>query len=462
MSGARAPLWSLFAVAAGASGLLFATGPLRDLDVYWHVRMGERILDTRSIPTHELWDFAARGRPWVPSAWLSEVLLALAHRAGGWPTVIALRLVLGAALLALVARAVLRGTDAVAGPLVFGVATLTLFSNVRERPQLFALVLLAALLPLVERIRAGTAPHPLAAAALGWLWASLHGSWPLLPALLGLGAACGLADRRPGARGAAGRLLVAAVCCVAGAALTPVGPALLLRPYVVARSTAGILEWQPTVLWHPIGAAYALLLAALATGWARSRDPVPAGELLWAGAVALLGLTAWRNVAFATVLLAPLVARRVSAVLPAGRRSEVPRWTVPAFGAAAAAVLVALTVASPARPADTPERLVAMLRAEPGEVRVLNQFTLGGYVTGTGGPHVSAAIDGRLDAFPPGYLGRYRAAMSLRGDWSGLLAELRPNYALLSKDLAMTHLLEAERGWRRIGTEGQYVLLAAS
>jgi hypothetical protein len=451
----RTPFWRLLAVAAGAAALVPATGPVRDFDVYWHVRLGDLILHTHSLPGRELWDFPARGRRWVPHSWLSDVVLAAAHRAG-WGGVVALRLLLGAALLALLARAVLRGTDAVAGPVVFAVAATALAPFVLERPQLLALVLLAAVLPLLDRARDGVAPHWLAAAALGWLWASLHGSWPLLPGAFLLAFAGLLADRRGGRP----RLLLAAFASVAGAALTPAGPALLVRPLVLAQRAGALAEWQPTTLWQPGTAAFTLLLAALVTGWALARR-VPVSELLWCGVVVAAGLAAGRNVPFAVVLLSPVVARRVSEAVPAGRRSDVPVAAVAALGLAGTLALVALAVPADRLPADAPLALVATLRAEPGEARVLNDYNVGGLLTGLGGPRVSAAVDGRLDAFPPGYLDRYLAAMRLRGDWAGLLAALRPTHALLRVDAPLAHVLEAERGWRRLGADGTYVLLAA-
>jgi hypothetical protein len=446
----RTPLWRLLAVAAGVVTLVPAVGPVKDLDAYWHVRLGDLILRTRSLPTTEPWNFPALGRRWVPHSWLSEVALALAHKAGGWGGLVALRLLLGAALLALLARAVIRGSDAVVGPLVFAVAAVALTKDVLERPQTFALVLLAALLPLLGRARDGDAPPWWLAGLLGWLWASLHGSWPLLPAALLL---CFALTRRP-------RLALASLAAVAGAALTPVGPALLARPFLVARAAGPIAEWQRTTLWHRENAAFLLLLAALAVGWALSRR-VPWTEVAWCGAVVAAGLSVERNVAFAVVLLSPVVARRLSEVVPPGRRSTVPAWTVPALAAFGAVLLALLAVPQPRQATDAPLALIQTLKDAPGQARVLNDYNAGGILTGLGGDEVSAAVDGRIDAYPPGFLRRYVGAMNLRGDWEAFVRELRPTHALLDRRVPLAEVLERERGWRRLGTNDVYVLLAA-
>lgn len=455
------PLWRLFAVGAAVAALIPAAGPVRDADAYWHVRLGGLILDERAVPTAEPWNFPALGRPWVPHAWLSEVVLALAHRAGGWGAVTALRLALGVALLALLARAVIRGTDAVVGPLVYAVAAVTVGKFVLDRPQLLALVLAAALLPLLDRARGGAPPHPLVALGLGWLWASLHASWPLLVAAFGLAAAGLVADRRRAALPAVKRLALGAVAVVAGAAVTPVGPTLLTRPFLVAAEAEEFLEWQPTQLWSRGTATYGLLLALLAVGWALSRR-VPASEVVWGLGIAAFSMSAGRNTSFAALLLAPDIARRLSEVVPEGRRSVVPAWTVRAATAFGAVVILLLVAANPRLPTDRPDRLVAVLRAQPGErLRVLNAYHVGGYLTGVGDPRLSAAIDGRIDAYPRGYVTRYRDALNLHGDWRRVVDELDATHALVEDGAPLTYVLESQLGWRRLDAEGPLVLLAA-
>src|SRR5258708_38304593 len=53
-------LW-VFAAGSGWSILL------ADGDTGWHIRTGEYILDTRSVPVHHLFSFSNAGQPWF--AW---------------------------------------------------------------------------------------------------------------------------------------------------------------------------------------------------------------------------------------------------------------------------------------------------------------------------------------------------------------------------------------------------------
>ncbi|MGY4406896.1 hypothetical protein ACVIYL_007699 [Bradyrhizobium sp. USDA 3315] len=57
---------------------------LRDADVYWHIEVGQWIVDHRAVPHVDLFSFTMRGAPWITSAWLSEVLYFVAFKLAGW------------------------------------------------------------------------------------------------------------------------------------------------------------------------------------------------------------------------------------------------------------------------------------------------------------------------------------------------------------------------------------------
>src|SRR3954447_6343763 len=61
---------------------LFAAGPivlLNDGDTGWHIRTGEYILNTRTIPSTDLFSFSKAGQPWFAWEWLIDVLFAAVH-----------------------------------------------------------------------------------------------------------------------------------------------------------------------------------------------------------------------------------------------------------------------------------------------------------------------------------------------------------------------------------------------
>ncbi|MCL6506757.1 MAG: hypothetical protein K6T59_07010, partial [Bryobacteraceae bacterium] len=74
----------LFAAGAGWEGLL------ADGDTGWHVRTGDHIVETGSIPRRDLFSYTRPGEPWFAWEWLSDLILAWFHRQWGLPGVTAL------------------------------------------------------------------------------------------------------------------------------------------------------------------------------------------------------------------------------------------------------------------------------------------------------------------------------------------------------------------------------------
>src|SRR4030095_9453998 len=73
---------------------------LRLIDFWWHLKAGEIIVSTRSIPKTDLFTFTAAGKPFVLQNWLVEVIYYSSYRAGGLALIVALNaLILMAALI---------------------------------------------------------------------------------------------------------------------------------------------------------------------------------------------------------------------------------------------------------------------------------------------------------------------------------------------------------------------------
>jgi hypothetical protein len=65
--------------------LAFSAGKdlLGDVDTGYHIRAGEYILNTFSIPKDDIFSFITPTLPWTAHEWLSEVIMALVHKAFG-------------------------------------------------------------------------------------------------------------------------------------------------------------------------------------------------------------------------------------------------------------------------------------------------------------------------------------------------------------------------------------------
>jgi hypothetical protein len=57
--------------------------PLADPDIGWHIRSGEQILATHSLPRTDPFSSTMQGQPWFAWEWLYDILLGILHQACG-------------------------------------------------------------------------------------------------------------------------------------------------------------------------------------------------------------------------------------------------------------------------------------------------------------------------------------------------------------------------------------------
>ncbi len=143
----------------------------------WHIKVGELIL-TSGFPHTDPFTYTFAGHTWIPQQWGAEVLMALAHRVGGFDTMLLGFVVLVAGLFTAIFR---RGTRAGMGPILAGlIVGFCLFVGVFHyfvRPHMFTIALLGWTMMCVvdyENFRAGNA-RLAALIPLFILWTNLHG-----------------------------------------------------------------------------------------------------------------------------------------------------------------------------------------------------------------------------------------------------------------------------------------------
>src|SRR5258708_5156261 len=171
-------------VVSGGAHALF-----RDSDTGWHIRTGDIILKQRVIPTTDPFSFTRAGRAWFAWEWLADLAFGVAHRAAGLPGVA----LLGAFTIALAvagsaALALRLGANffaaAASAVLLLGVSSLHWLA----RPHLFSWLLGLAFVAIAE-LHIAELQRPgkrmlWLLPLLGVLWANVHGSFLLGPAIL--------------------------------------------------------------------------------------------------------------------------------------------------------------------------------------------------------------------------------------------------------------------------------------
>ncbi|HJP90504.1 MAG TPA: hypothetical protein VJ875_01020 [Pyrinomonadaceae bacterium] len=169
---------TIFGLYVFAYAFFFAARPLSDGDFWWHLKTGEYIVNTHSIPKTDFFSFTNYGRPWVAHEWLSEAIFYLIYSHFGFNVLI----VVFAILTALAFWLVFKRTAS--HPLIGGFATLlgvwAILPDIGVRPRIFTLLLSSVFLALLERyVQRGKGREIWLLIPLMALWVNLHGGFLL-------------------------------------------------------------------------------------------------------------------------------------------------------------------------------------------------------------------------------------------------------------------------------------------
>jgi hypothetical protein len=457
--GLAAIAMALFALAA------FSPAVLGDGDTFSHLATGEWIIAHGAAPRADPFSHSMPGAPWIAHEWLSEVLLALAFRLGGWGGVV---LVTGAAaasaalIVGLAAARELRGSPLVA---TVGLGLGLMTASLLARPHMLALPIAAAwsagLLAARDR---GRAP-PLALAALMTLWANMHGGFIFGLMLIGPFALEALTEAPAGARLATARAwTLFGLAALAAALINPYGVEALILPFRLMgiENLSRISEWRPQDFSHPGTMELALLtLIGLTLTRPFAMAPIRAALLL---ALIAMALQHSRHQALLAILAPMLLAKPIAAAIGGGffvdERRRVAATAIAATIAGALIVAAARLMAPVAR-IDGSSAPISALAAVPPDLRAkpaLNEYGFGGYLIFS---HVRPFIDGRAELYGDAMLSLYDKIQA--GDLptvESTLERYRIAWTIFSPDAQIVAILDHTSGWRRLHSDATAVVQA--
>jgi hypothetical protein len=451
------PALALFAVTATVK---LGIRAVSDPDAWWHLKAGAFVLSHWRFDGPDPW-VPFSSRPFVLTEWLPEVVAEKGYQLFGLPAVAWLRCAAMLALISALVWAARQAADSVPA-IIAGLAGLIgAGGSLSERPQLVSFVLLAITVGAWWK-SAGDLKPRWWLAPMTFLWACSHGMWGV-GVLIGLAVIAGLAlDRRLDRRTAL-RLLAVPALSVVAAALTPVGPRLLLTPLQVSSNAAQFVqEWQPTSARDPFAAVTLAMIALALLPWIRGASPRPWWQVILAGTAVVCTLAMFRTIPIGSIIAAPLFAASIQE-----QRGHPPaRLTRRAMSAWAGLVVIAAIVAVPIagavaqRPSGWPEGLRSQLGAIPAKTVVLNDFAAGGWLLWAE-PQLTPVIDLRSEIYSMQYINDYRRTEQVRAGWQGFLDQTHPRYALLKTNAPLTVALREQLKWTTVGMNAGYVLLKA-
>ena len=439
-----------------------AAAPLHNTDTYFHLRFGHEFLvgtwsvrDPGTVTTFATAD-------WVPTQWLSEVVMAQLERWFGLAGVAWLSGLLFLTLAVTLYWCCRRVAEPIVCAVVLALVLIACTPGISMRPQVvsYVLVSLTAALWLGARTSGRT---PWLLVPLTWVWTMCHGMWPL-GILVGLVAVLGLSLDRAHPPRVLWRMLAVPLLSAAAALLTPAGPGLALAVVRVTSRSRYFHEWRPTDFHEPYALVLLALLALAVVPRLRGGEPASWFEVGLIGLAVLLAVYTTRTVPVSACVAAPLAAGGVQMWLrprlgtpPTVRLRE--RLAVLSAYAAALAVLAVLVPHTADRPADAHSWLDAELGKLPEGTVVLDEIGFGGYLMWRF-PQLDVVQNGYGDSYTDDELERNADVEEVRGGWLEDVKSLHAAYAVLPPGSPLAYSLREVEHWEVVEQGKDLQLLA--
>lgn len=417
-------------------------------DFFMHLRVGQWIVENRSVPRTDVFSHVAQGLPWTDHEWLFQVLLYFLHRLGGWELLAVVRCsLLGLSYLFTWRTCRLLGLGRTMSMAMTLLAASMAMGSVEFRPQVITYVLFPLYFEIMLRYLRGEAAPVWLLPVLIVPWANMHGAFVAVFVLAGimLGAeflkhlAHRMGHPLPGdlvSLERLGKLTGVMLVAFAATAINPYGTEMWLFPFKVVQHPIFfqmIFEWMPpefpffTPFWVVLGLYIALAIPA----WHFTDFRNTLLLVLWS----YFSLSARRNIVLFGYVAAPIFGQfllqaweGLLARYASGWRNL---WFVQRFPVGAIALYCAYTVWIVGETlvqqtvhefgvgihSDVPAPTADFILRERPAGNMFNEYNVGGYLIYRLFPHYKVYQDGRVDVYGPKLFYTYKVIESGHSLW---------------------------------------------
>lgn len=468
--------WSLF-LFSGKKSLLCA-------DTLWHIKVGQIILDTGHILTHDIFSHTVPDKPWTAHEWLAEIFMAFCYNIGGFPGVSLVFFLLASFTIYLLFRVSQKESGEWAAFLAITVAAAVAQTHLLIRPHIFTWFFGAVFLTLLINQSRGVWCLPILTA----LWGNLHGGVLLGLVLQGAFIAGVLLDNVSETPlkewrshwNRIRRLCLIFLLSTIAIGCNPFGYSLLLFPFQVSAEVFSkyISEWKaPNLqeLWY--ARVWIIMLGALLVSSTR--------KISWTWRLLLVfliyqALGHTRHLSIAALFLAPWTAMAIHSTLNKIRTRDVKaKKNVPLSPTSGPLLIVAsfviLFITSAIQPgwwtkftkdrfslsADYSYEALNFLekRGFPG-THLLNEYNWGGFLIFSLNPPPKVFIDGRADMYGEEVFGDYAKLHYVNKDTEEILKKYSIDWILFPKDSLLVRHMRVQPGWHEVFVDNHIAILA--
>jgi len=459
--------------------LVFFSGGtlLVDGDTGYHIRAGEFIIDTFSVPDRDIFSFLSPPLAWTAHEWLSEVIMASVHSAFGLTGIVIFFSFLIAFIFSLLFKMVrTSGSNMVAVVVIMLLVIGSSQVHWLARPHIFLLLLTVVWYRLLDSYQYDDRNHLYFLPPLMLLWVNLHGGFILGLVLVAVylvgnivGSMVSTDDGKQRCARKARALALTMLACILVSMINPYGPRILLFPLELTSNKLimdSIVEFQ-SPNFHVFRPFAYLILFTVAT-FALSRTSLNIIEVILAVLFVNMALYSTRHIPLFGIVVAPILARQTELILNQRKgmlvgflkkRSEgiasmdaSSRWHLwPVAACLAAVVLFAAgRIEYGFDEKKMPVEAVGFLKREKIEGNMFNNDEFGDYIIYAAWPGYRVFFDGRSDMYGAQRLKEYLSVRGIAPGWERVLEKYGISWVIFNARSPLSqHLLERP-DWRLI------------
>ena len=445
-----------------------------DPDLWWHLKAGEQIIDTRSIPHTDDYSFTKQGSEWVAHEWLSEVIMTTIYRRTGLVGLVTIfSLIIVLTLWLVYRRCDGRPYAAGIAILLAAAASSPLFGI---RPQMLTLLLASISIVLLESFDPDKRDR-----RIWWLvpmmllWVNLHAGFALGLGLIGLYIVRAVLD---GEWNRVRPLLLLLILCTAVVPLNPNGFRMFSYPYETLTSpsmAAFIQEWASPnfhkITYLPLAILLLGTLGAMALSPSRARP----GELFLVLVTAVGALRSARHIPIFALFAAPVLAKHLWAIAKERGWDKLLSGEETRPHGLKLVINVVLLIAPLALGASriwhfathqrnfvsirNPIAAVEFLKSNRLPGPIYNRYGWGGYLIYQLYPEYRVYIDGRADVYGDAFFTEAMRTYDGVNDWAKSLDRYGIRTVLISPDAPLANLIRNDHSrWKLVYEDNDAVI----
>ena len=444
----------------------------QDGDLGRHLTLGNFILSSRTIPTHDLFSHTLNDHPLTPHEWLAQVAFALLYKWAGLSGVVILISLIIATTWLLIYRQSLAISRRPLVSLVLSVLSLAAASlHFLARPHVFTLLFLAIWMRWLERWRQGHSSPFWKPLLIMLIWVNIHGAFIA-------GFACFLAYWAEALWNFLRHRFDSPAAHTQFIRLSSLGIALLLVSLI---NPAGFRLWETSIGYvtnrylvshtqeylspdfHSPATWPFLIMVLLSIGLSMSQPySLPLSKCLLVMGWTALALTSTRNIPLYALVMTPILSELLAKAVSnlSWESLEERLWAIqarirlPVWALTGSLLLTFLLLSNPDfrqrnqfDPTVFPVQATEWIRNNPPRGNMMNYFTWGGYLLYRLWPDYRVFIDGQTDFYGEELTRVYESILTLDKNWSAWLDYYQIQWVIFPSQSALIQALHRDPRW---------------